>query len=517
VRRIVMLLIVVGSLAVACHRRTAPLATPEDSVGGALILPTQEQPDTSLSQAVAEAVNTPLIPQEFDPAATPRPSPTPYASAMPLPTPPPQLVETYIVQPGDTLSGISYAFDVSLVDLVELNELESEEAIIHVGQSLLIPLTVTRTAPAITLLPDSEVVFSPAYVGFEVEGFVERYGGYLSRFTSPVNGEHVLGTAIVSQVARQYSVGPRLLLAVLEHFGGWVTQDQPWSYQALGATNPYYEQGFLLQLSWVANQLNDGYYTYKRDGQITVMFSDMTRALIPAGVNAGTAAVLNLLALDSDYDGWQVEAEAFIDTYRQLFGEPASLTFAPLVPENLTQPALTLPWEKGNTFYYTGGPHAAYGSRSAWAAVDFGPPDIKGSCYYSAQNIVASASGRLLMGEVGEMYLDLDGDGNLQTGWVLLYLHTVARDDVSEGQYLEAGSPLGYASCEGGIGTSSHLHFARRYNGEWMPADGPVSFVLSGWQFQNGSGQYEGTAVRNGTIKTACECWDDVGNGLVGE
>jgi hypothetical protein len=58
---------------------------------------------------------------------------------------------------------------------------------------------------------------------------------------------------------------------------------------------------------------------------------------------------------------------------------------------------------------------------------------------------------------------------------------------------------------------------ARRYNGEWMAADGPVPMVLSGWQVKAGLAQYEGTMVRDGVTKTACECWDEALNALVGE
>jgi len=149
--------------------------------------------------------------------------------------------------------------------------------------------------------------------------------------------------------------------------------------------------------------------------------------------------------------------------------------------------------------------------------VDFSPADVAGSCYYSQQSIVAAAAGRLFLGDMGEMYLDLDGDGDLQTGWVLLYLHVVARDDVSHGQQISAGAPLGFASCEGGYSNSTHLHLARRYNGEWIAADGPVPLVLSGWRFQADVRQYDGTMVRDGVVKTACECWDETLNALVGE
>ena len=87
------------------------------------------------------------------------------------------------------------------------------------------------------------------------------------------------------------------------------------------------------------------------------------------------------------------------------------------------------------------------------------------------------------------MYLDLDADGRLQTGWVLLYLHVVAVEGLTSGQHVAAGTPLGYASCEGGLSNASHLHFARRYNGEWMSAAGPVPMVLSGWRAKAGLGE----------------------------
>ena len=58
------------------------------------------------------------------------------------------------------------------------------------------------------------------------------------------------------------------------------------------------------------------------------------------------------------------------------------------------------------------------------------------------------------------------------------------------GQIVEAGAVLGYPSCAGGYSTATHLHIARRYNGEWIPADCvncPISlrippFTMSDWQ-----------------------------------
>jgi murein DD-endopeptidase MepM/ murein hydrolase activator NlpD len=91
--------------------------------------------------------------------------------------------------------------------------------------------------------------------------------------------------------------------------------------------------------------------------------------------------------------------------------------------------------------------------------------------------------------------LDISGedssDGLEQTGWVVLYMHIEARDRVQEGAYVRAGERIGHASCEGGVSTGTHVHLARRYNGEWIPADGSLPFVLDGWVSRRGI-EYDG-------------------------
>ena len=87
---------------------------------------------------------------------------------MPLPTPQSAFIETHVVQPGDTFSGISAAYDVPIENPVALKGLTSEEAIINIGQVLQIPLNITRSGPSVTLLSDSEVAYIPAYLDFDV-------------------------------------------------------------------------------------------------------------------------------------------------------------------------------------------------------------------------------------------------------------------------------------------------------------------------------------------------------------
>jgi len=109
------------------------------------------------------------------------------------------------------------------------------------------------------------------------------------------------------------------------------------------------------------------------------------------------------------------------------------------------------------------------------------------------------APGLVVRSGGGVIVQDLDGDGFEQTGWNILYLH-VTRIQVEVGDWLELSDLLGHPSCEGGISTGTHVHVARKYNGEWIPADGPLPFVLSGWEAHAGADVYLGTLTRDGLI-----------------
>jgi len=99
--------------------------------------------------------------------------------------------------------------------------------------------------------------------------------------------------------------------------------------------------------------------------------------------------------------------------------------------------------------------------------------------------------------------LDLDGDGFEQTGWVLFYYHVADLDRIQPHVQVSVDDPIGHPSCEGGNATGTHVHLARKYNGEWIPADGPVPFTLSGWTVHNGERTYQGSLIKDGVIVQA--------------
>jgi LasA protease len=231
--------------------------------------------------------------------------------------------------------------------------------------------------------------------------------------------------------------------------------------------------------------------------------------------------VQNCLAgLSSTLDEWLALAGpgGFLATYERLFGNPFTYTVDPLVPPDLVQPELRFPWEFGTTWYFTSGPHGGWGSGSGRAALDFAPSERFLGCAPSGEWATAAASGRVLRSENGVVIMDLDDDGFEQSGWVLLYLHIDTAGRVEAGTYLQQGQRIGHPSCEGGVSEATHVHLARRYNGEWIPAgSGPVPMVLSGWTAHEDLVPYEGTLTRGDEVRTACECWEDDINGLVSD
>jgi LasA protease len=415
----------------------------------------------------------------------------------------------YVVQSNDTLGLISRQYGVGIPSLMKANKLANPD-LLSVGQQLIIPAPdPAKPGPDFKIIPDSELVFGPASASLNLAAFIQGAKGYLSSYSEDVDGQSMTGTEIVDRVSREYSVNPRLLLALLEYRSSWLQNSNPPEKTLdypLEIVNSAYK-GLYKQLSWAANNLNRGYYLWKVNAVSNWVLADGTSVPAAATINAGTAGVQYLMGQLFDYSDWltSITADGFIKTYRDLFGYPFDFTIDPLVPPNLTQPKLQLPFETGITWSFTGGPHAGWDEGSAWAALDFAPPGNALGCVQSDEWVVASADGLIVRSEDGAVVQDLDGDGYEQTGWTILYMHIETRDRVPSGSYLHAGDHIGHPSCEGGVATGTHVHLARRYNGEWIPADGSLPFDLDGWISEGTGTEYDGYLRRN---NATVEAWD---------
>jgi len=457
------------------------------------------------------------------------PTPTRASLSVPIPTRNPQSVSTtptpdlphplptqrdfldqYTVQAGDTLGSIARAYGISLEALMQANGL-NEASILSIGTVLDIPPVEADPNPgsSFKIIPDSELVYGPASVDFDLQTFVQSQGGYLANYVQDVDGESLSGTDIMMRVAQSYSVNPRLLVALLEYRSGWVTDSAPQNVDyPLGFSDDYYA-GLYKQAAWAADNLNRGYYYWRVGAISTLALSDSTYVPLDPTINAGTAGVQYFLSLFNNRPFWDYDVSAlgFFQTYNQLFGYPFDYDVPSLLPSNLVQPPMQLPIEKGTTWSFTGGPHGGWDSGSAWAALDFAPPGEAAGCVSSDAWVVAVADGLILRAQNGAVVQDLDNDGYEQTGWTVLYMHVETRDRVQPNTYVYAGELIGHPSCEGGYSNGTHLHLARRYNGEWIPADGNLPFILDGWVSSGNGVEYDGFLTRGGIV---VEAWEGV-------
>lgn len=419
---------------------------------------------------------------------------------------------SHTVAVGETLGFIAQLYDTTVEELAALNDLVNSD-VIEINQVLLVPALSAVQSPSYKLVPDSELVYGPAARGFDVESVVAEYGGYLLSYRNEVEGRELSGTKTVQLVADRQSVNPRLLLALVEHLSGWVTHPSSDSTEfALGYVRPGYEDLYQ-QLTWAANLLNMGFYGRSEGGLSAFQVGDDQRLTFAPDINDGTAAIQLLFAAipEVGYEAWldEVGPQGFFATYNLLFGNPFAYTVEPLVPETIAQPALRLPWAPGETWYLTGGPHGAWASGSAWAALDFAPPHDQLGCYQSDAWVTAMAGGQVTRSDAGAVVIDLDGDGYAGTGWAITYMHVEARDRVPVGAVVQTGDAIGHPSCEGGFSNGTHVHVARSYNGRWVSADGPTPFTMSGWISQGLGREYDGLLVKGDQVKEACECREE--------
>jgi len=495
---------IVGLAAEAAAPDPSELAPGPDDLA-AVPDPTEAAPDpintAEPPAAVAQPTAAPLEPL---PLVSPTYPPTPTLAVE-------NSTETilYRARAGDVLRSVALRFGVLPSDIVSDSQLPPENELLAPGQNLFVPRRLGPTGPADELIPDSELVYSPHAAGFDISAFVEAQAGYLSQYEEIVGKRLVTGAEVVALAARDHSVNPRLLLALIEYHSGWVTDPSkptgneltyPLGHEAPDA------RGLYRQLTWLANELGTGFYGWRAGTLTEIVFPDNSIVRLAPDLNAGTVGLQYYFSLRGAGRSW---AEALspggvIETYHRLFGDPFDYTH-PLYEAGLAQPELILPFFKGRIWALTGGPHGAWERESAWAALDLAPSAVESGCAVSDDWALAAAPGVVARVGEGVVILDLDGDGDEQTGWNLIYLH-VSNKQVREGDFVETGDLIGNPSCEGGTASGSHLHFARKYNGEWILADGPLPFNLSGWVAQAGLEPYQGALIRGDEVVLACTC-----------
>jgi LasA protease len=493
--------------------------SPPEPVSTALvILPTETwtltPPPTHAPPTLTE---TPI---PVTPQPTLRPSATPTATLLPG-------YVRYETQSGDTLEVVAARFGTTVEALLcaETTRLCPEESmsglLIPAGVELLIPDRVRDTdawilSPGNRILPDSEFVFSVKALDLDLAVYLENTAGFLKshRQYLMVNGWNS-GADLVQMVALENSVNPHLLLALLEYQCRCVL-DNPGPVEKIEpflkiTSEQYFRKDLWGQLDMAVNRLWVGYSGWRAGTLTEFLLKDGTVVRPSPALNAGTVAVQYFFAGVYGLEDWQATLDVdtgFPALFETMFGDPWQRA-VDIFPADAAQPAFILPFERGTTWSYTGGPHPSFDGNGPLASLDFAPALAEPGCWQTDAWVLAVADGVVVRVDPGLVMLDLDGDGLEQTGWNVMYLHIEARDRVQVGTVLKAGARIGHPSCEGGVASGTHVHMARKFNGEWIAADSPLPFNLGGWVAYNGERPYLGTLVRGEEVLIACTCsWE---------
>ncbi|MEI7849858.1 MAG: M23 family metallopeptidase, partial [Chloroflexota bacterium] len=411
--------------------------------------------------------------------------------------------------------GLAKRFGLLTEQIIAAEVLPPADELIPPGTLLLVPKPAANDvrSPSNQIIPDCEFVDGPTAIGFNAQDYVNKQHGYLANHLIDSGSEgKSAGAQAIERIALDNSLSPRVILAIIEWESHWVKSQPiapPETEYPLGFFD-YHYRGLFRQLMWATATLSAGYYNWRSGALNELVFTDGTKLRLSPYLNAGSVAIQYYFSKTHTRAEWNkiIAPSGFAALYEGMFGPTweRAQYYEPTLTYGLVQPELSLPFTIGHVWAFTGGPHAAWEEDGAPAALDFAPSAQKNGCVINDAWVLAPAAGKVVRVGNGLVMLDLDGDGLEQTGWVLMFMHIRSDDKVELGQVLQKDDPIGHASCEGGVATGTHIHIARKYNGEWILADGPLAFNLDGWIAHNGSGPYKGSLTRNGQTIKACTC-----------
>lgn len=451
---------------------------------------------------------SPLLPAPTSMAADAEPA---LPSAIPPATAfPPGTIFDYLAQQGDTLPAVAAHFNTTVEAIVEENPaLPDAVTTLPAGYLVRVPaFYVPLTSPPFHILPDSEAVNGPGALDFDLRAEVESRPGFLKGLTDYAQRKQRPAWEVVDVVARNYSIHPKVLLALLEHQTHALTKPEADGLEGIYPLGfeDIRHRGLYRQLSWAAENFNNAYYGW-RAGGVELELADGRISRPDPWQNAGTVGVHGVFAAFLGRAAFEaaIGPDGLARTMTELWGDPFADEQV-IIPPSLQQPELGLPFAPNRTWDFTGGPHPAWGDGLPWGALDLAPPSAIAGCAESVEVFTAPADGIVTTSDYAMVLLDLDGDGDQRTGWVLFFYHVGLDDQAPAGSVVKKGDPLGHPSCEGGRATGTHIHVARRYNGEWIPAGGTIPFEMGGWTAAFGDEPYAGTMTKGSKIVPACEC-----------
>lgn len=476
----------------------------------------QINPDPLYQPEPTATQQMPVVAEDY--VVTPMP-PIAYVPTA-VPTELPDLVSPgsnrvlYVTQNGDTLYNLSTRFAVNMAQITSMQNLPTV-GYLDKDITLFINAPSNRmVSTPIKIIPDEFVVFSDTASEYDLFYEIEQANGYLASYQEETSDGLKSGKDIIYKVCRDYSINPIVLLALLEYKSHWV-----YGYPQTAVELDYpmgwmdsSRKGLQKQLNWAVETLSAGYYGWRNGELSEIPFYRYPRPTQPIyfnpGLNAGSVAIQYLFSQIYNWDVFEAAIygeDGFYSSFIAMFGNVWEHFEgkAEGLNASLKQVDMTLPFSPNERWALTGGPHEAWSKGTPFASLDFAPPSASAGCTESYLWVLSTTPGKVVRVGNGMVLVDVDGDGSEETGWVILYLHIATKGKIALGSTVEVGTRLGHPSCEGGSATGTHVHIARKYNGEWISATGALPFVMNGWVPFQGAKAYLGGMTRGSEIVQA--------------
>jgi len=250
-------------------------------------------------------------------------------TSTPFPTRPAYLPGTlvdYTAQSGDTLPLLAVRFNTTVEEIRQANpQIPDAATTMPPGFPMKMPIYARALwGTSYQIIPDSAFVYGPDFISFDLPAFLEGTSGWFKDYHYYVQNANQDAAGLLMLIAENYSINPRLLLALLEYRAQALTNPEHDSASELNILMPEHTYtGVYRQLSHTADLLNDAYYRYRQGEIITIEHLNGEIENIDPWQNAGTAALQVYFSQFLDGEDYKraIGPDGLAKTYQQLFGD----------------------------------------------------------------------------------------------------------------------------------------------------------------------------------------------------
>jgi len=253
----------------------------------------------------------------------------------------------YVAQSGDNLDLLSLRFGTTPSEILFSNpEIPKDITTLPPGYPMKMPIYyIPFWGPSYQIIPDAAFVYGPDLLDFDLHVFLDSTNGWFKHYGAFIQEKYRNAAGIIKYYAENYSLNPKLLLALVEYQTGALSnpeRDPSQESTFLGFEN--YHSSVELQISYAADLLNDGFYRYFNGELTSLVLENGIIENIDPWQNSATVALHYYFSQVYQGEAYKkaIGPDGFAKTFKDLFGDPWQRNLT-VLPGSLTQPQFILP------------------------------------------------------------------------------------------------------------------------------------------------------------------------------